>query len=148
MIHYGLVSGNTEKATRDFTNYFLCESTGHVPGKCDRSEFERHLRPEMSIVTYYLLGIIPMGILNFVVNWSKQWKSIKQKLQAIRKIGRRSCIRKSNGAANDSTATNSTTNNSTASSEQSTSSQLTVPPIIIITHTGEVPGSSSIIKIV
>ena len=80
MIHSGIVTGNADKATRGFTEYFICESTGHEPGKCDRSIFERHLFPYMSVLAYVLIGTIPTAILNFVVNWQILWKSIKKQL--------------------------------------------------------------------
>ena len=80
MLHLGIVTGNADKATRGITEYFICESTGHEPGKCDRSIFERHLFPYMSVLAYILMGTIPIAILNFVVNWQILWKSIKKQL--------------------------------------------------------------------
>ena len=83
MIHLGIVSGNADKASEGIKTYFICESTGHIPGNCDRSIFERHIYPYMSILAYILMGSIPAAILNFVVNWQNLWKSIKKQLGKI-----------------------------------------------------------------
>ena len=84
MIHYGIVTGKKEKAIKGFTEYFACESTGHVPGKCDRSVFEGHLYPYMTVITYILIGTIPMAILNFIVNCKRLQKSVKGSYNKIR----------------------------------------------------------------
>lgn len=83
MIHIGIVTGNMDKVREEFAKYFLCESTGHIPGKCDRSEFEQHLHPYMSAVAYVFLGLIPVGVLNFIVNWERLWKSMKHSAEVI-----------------------------------------------------------------
>lgn len=78
MIHIGIVTGNMDRVRDGLNNYFVCESTGHIPGKCDRREFEQYLYPSMSSVAYIFLGLIPLGVLNFIVKWEKLWKSIKK----------------------------------------------------------------------
>ena len=86
MIHLGIVTGNADKVGDAFTEYFVCESTGHVPGKCDRSIFERHLYPYMSVIAYLLMGMVPIAILNFIVNWQNLWKSIKKQFEKLNRL--------------------------------------------------------------
>ena len=83
MIHLGIVTGNADKVADGFTEYFACKSTGHVPGKCDRSIFERHLYPYTSVIAYLLMGMVPIAILNFIVNWQNLWKSIKKQFEKL-----------------------------------------------------------------
>ena len=79
MVHFGVVTGTTDEKIELLTKYFFCEASGHVPGRCDRKALEQYLYQNyMSIFAYVLLGIIPIAILNFVVNWEKLWKSLKK----------------------------------------------------------------------
>ena len=78
MIHFGVVTGNADKVNEGFAEYFACEASGHIPGQCDRSKFERYLFPYMSAVAYILLGLLPFTILNFVVNWDRLWRTLKR----------------------------------------------------------------------
>ena len=78
MVHFGVVTGNADKVNEGFAEYFACEASGHIPGQCDRSKFERYLFPYMSAVAYILLGLLPFTILNFVVNWNRLWKTLKR----------------------------------------------------------------------
>ena len=79
MVHFGVLAGTTDKKIELLTKYFFCEASGHVPGRCDRKALEQYLYQNyMSIFAYALLGIIPIPILNFVVNWEKLWKSFKK----------------------------------------------------------------------
>ena len=55
-------------------NYFKCEALGHVPGKCNRSQFEHYYNPYLNAITYTLMGLIPLSILNFVL----KWKSVRR----------------------------------------------------------------------
>ena len=71
MLHYGIFTANGDKLIDGMKVYFICEASGHVPGKCDRNVFERHFYPSMSCISYILMGLIPLSILNFVVNWNK-----------------------------------------------------------------------------
>ena len=52
--------------------YFACEATGHVPGRCDRASFQQHNDNWwLSCVIYILLGFIPTVNLIFVVNFGE-----------------------------------------------------------------------------
>ena len=64
------------------TDYFKCEALGHVPGKCSREQFERLATPYFSAISYLLLGLIPLSILNFVFKWSSV-KKAKKKLTTL-----------------------------------------------------------------
>ena len=65
------------------TDYFKCEALGHVPGKCNRSEFEQYYSPYMSAISYTLIGLVPLGILNFVL----KWRSVKEvTVKSIRRL--------------------------------------------------------------
>lgn len=85
LAHYGVVSGNAYKVTQGFTKYFICEAAGHVPGKCDRRDFEQHLYPHLLIITYILMSLIPIAILNFVLNWEKFLKTGRDKFDGLQK---------------------------------------------------------------
>ena len=69
MVHVGIVTSNSDKTVDGLITYFACESSGHVPGKCDRRIFERYTQPYMSAVAYILMGLIPFSVVNFVVKW-------------------------------------------------------------------------------
>ena len=80
LVHFGIVNGYSDKVNEGFEDYFACEASGHMPGKCNRGVFERYLFPYMSAVAYILLGLLPFTVLNFVVNWDKLKKSLKRQL--------------------------------------------------------------------
>ena len=69
LVHTAIVTTKSDKFIAAVTDYFKCEALGHVPGKCNRSEFEHYNNPYMSSITYVLIGLIPLGILNFVLKW-------------------------------------------------------------------------------
>ena len=70
MVHVGIVTSNADETVDGLITYFACESSGHVPGKCDRTIFERYTQPYMSAVAYILMGLFPLSIMNFVVKWN------------------------------------------------------------------------------
>ena len=74
LVHTAIVTARSDKFIAAVTDYFKCEALGHVPGKCNRSEFEQYCNPYMSAISYTLIGLIPLGILNFVL----KWKSVKE----------------------------------------------------------------------
>ena len=49
---------------------FKCEALGHVPGKCNISEFEQYYNPYIRAISYILVGLIPLSVLNLVLKWS------------------------------------------------------------------------------
>lgn len=85
IVYYSVANGDQNKALEALTEYFTCESTGHVPGKCDRSKFERYIHTELQIFANLSMGLLSLGILNFVVSWQKLGKSIKAQLKKIQK---------------------------------------------------------------
>lgn len=56
------------------SDYFNCEALGHMSGNCSRSQFEQYYNPFLNAITYILMGLIPLSILNFVL----KWKSVKK----------------------------------------------------------------------
>ena len=74
LVHSAIVTAKSDKFISAVTDYFKCEALGHVPGKCNRSEFEHIYSPYMSAISYALIGLIPLGILNFVL----KWRSVKE----------------------------------------------------------------------
>lgn len=72
------ITAKAEKYLTAIDNYFNCEALGHVPGKCDRNEFEKIFSPYMSGVSYSLMGLIPLSILNYVLKW--EWITNTNKL--------------------------------------------------------------------
>ena len=62
---------NADKFVEALTTYFICELSGHVPGKCDRSEFEQYKHPYASVISNILLGLFPISILNYVLKFEK-----------------------------------------------------------------------------
>ena len=69
MTHSSLVLSNSELIGEAFEDYFTCEFVGHTPGRCDRNGFEKFTYPYLSIIAYLFIGLIPISILNFVINW-------------------------------------------------------------------------------
>ena len=70
LVHSAIATAKSDKFFAALTDYFKCEALGHVPGKCDRSEFEQYYNPYMSALAYILIGLIPLGVLNVVLKWS------------------------------------------------------------------------------
>ena len=62
---------NADKFVEALTTYFICELSGHVPDKCDRSEFEQYKHPYVSVISNILLGLFPISILNYVLKFEK-----------------------------------------------------------------------------
>ena len=65
----------------------MCEALGHVPDKCNKSEFE-YYNPYMSAISYTPIGLIPVGILNFVLMWNSL-KEIAKK--SVRWLAKKPC---------------------------------------------------------
>ena len=78
---------NSDKLVEALTTYFICELSGHVPDKCDRSEFEQYTHPYVSVVSNILLGLFPISILNYVLKFEKVKRSLFQ-CYTIGKFGR------------------------------------------------------------
>ena len=63
---YGVIKGVTSEAAFEaYSDYFTCESAGHVPGKCDRESVEAYNYFALSITFYAFLGLVPFT--NFLV---------------------------------------------------------------------------------
>ena len=87
LVHSAIVTAKSDNFISAVTDYFKCEALGHVPGKCNRSEFEHIYSPYMSAISYTLIGLIPLGILNFVL----RWRSVKEvAVKSIRRLSRKS----------------------------------------------------------
>ena len=87
LIQSSIVTAKSDQFIAAVTDYFKCEALGHVPGKCNRSEFEHYYNPYMSAISYILIGLIPLGVLNFVVSW----RSVKEvTVKSIRHLSKKS----------------------------------------------------------
>ena len=86
MIQAGIVSAHSDKLIDGLRKYLTCEFTGHVPGKCDRNDFEKYSYPYLLAVSYILLGLIPLSILNFVVNVRLTKAFVRKYLKTGREI--------------------------------------------------------------
>ena len=87
LVHSAIVTAKSDKFVSVLTDYFKCEALGHVPGKCNRSEFEHIYSPYMSAISYALIGLVPLGILNFVL----KWRSVKEvAVKSLRRLTRKS----------------------------------------------------------
>ena len=65
-----MTPGKEDRFFTSLLEYFECESNGFVPGKCDRSDFEKHDYPIFVIGTILLFGFGPITIyLIAVVGW-------------------------------------------------------------------------------
>ena len=64
------------------SDYFKCEALGHIPGKCNRSQFEHYYNPYLNAITYTLMGLIPLSILNFTLKW-KSVQKVRKRVSSI-----------------------------------------------------------------
>ena len=78
LVDVAIITANNDKFIEALTTYFKCELSGHVPDKCDRSEFEQYKHPYVSAVSNILFGLFPISILNYVFNFEKVKKSLSQ----------------------------------------------------------------------
>ena len=85
MVHVAIVTAYSDKVIEGLLTYFKCELSGHVPDKCDRSSFEQYSRPYMTAVSYLLLGLIPLSILNYVFNIKQAKESLRRCYMSIQK---------------------------------------------------------------
>ena len=49
--------------------YFICEEPGNNPS-CSRNDFEQYTYPFFAASSYLLMGLIPVSILIYTINWS------------------------------------------------------------------------------
>lgn len=68
MIQSGIHSAHSNDLVSGLTQYLACESIGDPQTICNRDDYEKYTHPYLLMVTYILLGLIPVSILNFVVN--------------------------------------------------------------------------------
>ena len=74
LVHTAIVIAKFVKIVAAVIEYFKCEALRYVPGKCNRSEFEEYYNPYMIAISYTLIALVPLGILNFVL----KWRSVKE----------------------------------------------------------------------
>ena len=92
MAFVSLVTTNLNRLIDGLTEYFACEASGHVPGRCSREVFEKYSYPYVSMVAYVLLGIVPITHLNYVLNWRAMctWNTKQLNCQLVKNI----CLKK------------------------------------------------------
>ena len=78
MTFVALITTNANKFIDGLTEYFACEASGHVPGRCSREVFEKYSYPYVATVSYVLLGIVPLTYLNYVLDWEAVWNGVKK----------------------------------------------------------------------
>ena len=60
LVYVSIVMTNSHKFGEALTAYFKCELSGHVPDKCDRSEFEQYKHPCICKCNFkYFAGSLP-----------------------------------------------------------------------------------------
>ena len=60
-----------------YSNYFVCEFQGHVPGKCDRESYEKFdTQIWLFNISFFLLGFVPTVNLLFVISFKKIGRKI------------------------------------------------------------------------
>ena len=74
LVHSAIFTAKSDKFFAALTDYFKCEALGHVPGNCNRYDIEQYDNPYISAISYILIGLIPLGVLNFVL----KWRSVKE----------------------------------------------------------------------
>ena len=70
LIYFSLSSNDEDIFLDAAETYFICEASGNA-SSCSRSEFEQYTHPILATATYLLMGLIPVFILIFTVNWSQ-----------------------------------------------------------------------------
>ena len=70
LAHFNSTITRFNKFITALTQYFECEALGHIPGKCNRETFEKIHSPYMDAITYMLMGLVTLSVLNFVLKWS------------------------------------------------------------------------------
>ena len=45
LVHSAIATAKSDKFIAAVTDYYKCEALGHLPGKCNRSEFEQYYNP-------------------------------------------------------------------------------------------------------
>ena len=83
MAFVALVTTNANKFIDGLTEYFACEASGHIPSRCSREVFEKYSYPYVAMVSYLLLGIMPVTHLNYVLDWSAVWNAVHQSVKKI-----------------------------------------------------------------
>ena len=86
LVQNSLGIANLDTFIASLTDYFKCEAFGHIPGKCNRSNFEQHYDQYLAAISNILMGLIPLSILNFVL----KWRSIQKKAKIFFEFLRRS----------------------------------------------------------
>ena len=84
MAFVALVTTNANKLIDGLTEYFACEASGHVPGRCSREVFEKYSYPYVAMVAYLLQGFVPVTHLNYVLDWRAVWNT--KCLQSVKEI--------------------------------------------------------------
>ena len=71
---FTVTTRNVERFAKEVGLYFLCEAVG-PEDPCDRNRFEELLHPELTAISFILLGLFPAVNLVFVINVNelKQW---------------------------------------------------------------------------
>ena len=111
MIQTGVTTAHSHQLAEGLTDYFLCEFPGDPSRECDREVFTRYTHPYLLVVTYILLGFIPLTILNFVVNVKSTKAFLLKHLSVCRGRGVAS-VTISNGASTSSSGVGSVPNHS------------------------------------
>ena len=61
----------SSSAATAINEYFLCEASGYVPNKCDRTSFEKYSNPFLECLFHVMITMLPFINLIFVSNFHK-----------------------------------------------------------------------------
>lgn len=70
LIAFTIATRNNTAQTRELTKYFLCEQS-NPSTPCDRGSYERLAYPEITTISYVLLGLFPVVNLVYVTNFKE-----------------------------------------------------------------------------
>ena len=85
LVYVSIVTANSHKFGEALTAYFKCKLSGDVPHKCDRSEFEQYKYPYVSSISFILIGLLPISILNYVLKFEIVKKLLLSRLVSLGK---------------------------------------------------------------
>lgn len=66
-----------DKMANTTEQYFACEAPGSTSGACSKyvNEVDKYDFNTLGAVTYTLVGLLPLAILIFVIDWSTTWNN-------------------------------------------------------------------------
>ena len=72
LAYFGVATADQDLLLNSIETYLRCEAMGHLPNQtsqCNPKEYRQYIYPELSAISYLLMGFIPTANLAFVINW-------------------------------------------------------------------------------